>query len=252
VSTPREDRLRAELRREAAAHTPDRAAMLNRIAAARAHRAPRLRALRLAVAALAVAAVLGAGGVARWALSGDHHSPVAAPEPTSSAPPSSAPPSSSSPSSAPPSSAPPSSVPAGAVRGHPGDTKVEKGSLWSDGSVDPASTAAAARSVVTLKASAALTRLDLTIRVAQTPGLTSTGATAAGDFTTTVTHTPGAVLYRFVLRPGVRLTSGTYTFAARYSHAAGGRDAGGDTYEAFAADATHRSPHVYGNFYPAK
>jgi hypothetical protein len=130
---------------------------------------------------------------------------------------------------------------------------VQKGSLWSDGSVDPASTAAQARSVVTLKASAALTGLDLTIRIAVTPGLAPAGGvTAAAGVTATVTRAPDAVLYRFVLAPGRTLAAGTYTFTARYAHAAGGRDAGDDTYEAFTTDATRHSPHVYGNFYPTK
>jgi hypothetical protein len=275
------------MQRAAAAHTPDRTVMLNRIAAARARRTPRLRALQLAGAALAVAAVLGVGGFARWALAADHHAPTAGVVhalPSSPAAPtgslSATPPSSNSPLSGPASgsgsgSGSPSSEPAGAVRGHPGDTKVEKGTLWSDGSVDPTNTAASARSVVTLKASASLTGLDLTIRVAVTPGLTAMGTVTAssgtassgtassgtassgtassgtgGDFSTTVTRTPEAVFYRFVLRPGVTLEAGTYTFTARYAHAAGRRDAGDDTYEAFATDVTHRSPHVYGNFYP--
>src|SRR5688500_5293696 len=65
--------LRTTLRRLAAAHQPDRAALLHRIAQLRvatpvAERQPAGQTLRLAGSALAVATIVGVGGMARWAL----------------------------------------------------------------------------------------------------------------------------------------------------------------------------------------
>jgi hypothetical protein len=258
-----DDSLRSALRRAAAEHQPDRTVMLNRIAA---NRSGASRGTRMALSALAVVTVLLAGGVARWALADSHPSSpsppaaVAPPSPPAAvAPPPSATPSPSgapSPSlGSPPSSArashsPSRSGPASVVRGHPGDTQVEKGTLWSDGSVEPASTSTAGRSDVTLKASSPLSALDLTIRVTLTDGLASQGAVTVSGVRATVTKTGGALLYRFVLASGRTLPAGTYLLAGRYTHARGGRDAGQDTYEAYATDGLHKRPHVYGNFSP--
>ncbi|WP_173080721.1 hypothetical protein [Phytohabitans rumicis] len=208
--------------------------------------------------------MLGLGGIASWALAahtGPDTTPAAPPPatlpgttgsaaPGSAAPPTSRPPASRphSPTQAPsPSSASPSPS---RVRGHPGDTQVEKGSLWSDGSIEVAGTDVS-ESTVTLKAEADLTALDLTIRVVMTPGLGDQGAThdvTGGAITATVERRSGALLYHFVLREGTTLPAGTYRFTARYGHDGAGRDATDDTYEAFATDADRRRPHVYGNF----
>jgi hypothetical protein len=139
--------------------------------------------------------------------------------------------------------APPSASP---VRGHPGDTQVVKGSLRSDGSVT-----ASGRSRVTLEAGADLTELDLTIRVTNTPGLASSGfASSVDTVTATVQKQPDALVYHFALRPGATLTAATYTFTAEY--AGGARNAGDDTYEAYAFSIDHKRIHVYGNFGSAK
>ncbi|MEJ3745138.1 hypothetical protein WEI85_17810 [Actinomycetes bacterium KLBMP 9797] len=259
--------LRAELRRAAAAHEPDRTAMLNRIAANRgSRRTGRRQTVSLAAAAVAVAAVLGVGGIASALVA--HHAPDA--DPAASAP-ATAPVTSgaadSSPSesatSRPPAGRPPNPEPsssssspspqpsASRVRGHPGDTQVEKGNLWSDGSIVPAGTGVS-ESTVTLKAQVDLTALDLTIRVALTPGLADQGTTHAltsRDIIVTVERRSDALLYRFVLREGVRLPAGTYQFTARYGYEGQRRDAGDDTYEAYADDADRKRPHIYGNFH---
>jgi len=268
---PSEGALGSELRRVLAEREPDRTAILNRIAANRgSRRTGWAQTLRLAGSALAVATVLGLGGVASWALAA-----INSPDATPAAPPaesvpeaigSPSPSLSASPTSRPATSRPHSPVPSSsaaspstssssspsasrpAVRGHPGDTQVEKGSLWSDGSIDPAGTGASERSTVTIKAGVALTELDLTIRVALTPGLADQGATHDDTITATVERLPDALLYRFVLREGATLPAGTYAFTARYGHDGEGRDAGNDTYEAFSFDADHRRPHIYGNF----
>jgi hypothetical protein len=251
--------LRAELQWVAAEHEPDRTAMLNRIAANRAAGVPaRRQTLRLAAVGLAVTTVLGVGGVASWALASDHAPPSVLPPATgpvvisSATPvPSSSPtgkPATSHPHSTAPSTPPstvPTTDPTPEVRGHPGDTQVEKGSLWSDGSV-PAS----GRSTVTLKASAELTELDLTVRVVVTPGLTAQNADPVTGVTSTVEHQPGALLYHFVLNKGATLPAGTYTFVAPYATTS--HNAKDDTYEAFGTDIDHKRLHVYGNFFAAE
>lgn len=262
------DVLRHALRDELDSHTPDRTAMLNRIAANRAAAAtrPRGRFVRLAGSGLAVLLVLGLGGVAKWALAGQSPSSQS---PSGQSPPPAAAPATPSPSAtsevatatAPPdrsvttrapasvTSAPPASPTtpatpsAGPVRGHPGDTQTEKGSLWSDGSI-PSS----GRSEVTLKPGAALTELDLTIRVTLTSAtLSSSGLVTPDDaITATVTTEPGDLLYHFVMRKGATLPPGTYVFAAKYT--ATDRNAAADTYESYVTSVEHKRIHVYGNF----
>jgi hypothetical protein len=210
----------------------------------------------MAGASLAVVTVLGVGGVAKWALA-DDHGPVTAiaPAATESATPSpsvvattttpASRPVTSRPRTDAPPSTPPTSAPtpsASLVRGHPGDTQAEKGSLWSDGSITEAG-----RSEVTLKAGADLTELDLTIRVSPASGLTSAGFETPGDtVTATVTTEAGALLYRFVLKTGATMPAGTYTFTAKYT--ADERNAADDTYEAYATSVERKRIHVYGNF----
>jgi cytoskeletal protein RodZ len=247
-----DDFLRTELRQALDSREPDRTAMLNRIAANRAaepHR-PRGRVLRLAAAALAV---VGALGVAQWAVAATHGPEPAAPpalstpSPTRPSPrttPSSSPTTSAVPTrpaqKSPAASSAPAAVPAGPVRGLPGDTQVVKGSLSST-----AALTAGVGSSVTLTAQADLTALDLTIRV--TGDITPAGTSAQDGVTSSVVRQDGAVLYRFVLRDGATLAAGTYTFTAMY---AGDADQAQDTYEAYATSVEHKRIHIYGNFLP--
>jgi hypothetical protein len=250
-----DDLLRDSLHEALDAHTPDRTAMLNRIAANRAAGIrPRGRFLRLAGSGLAVLTVLGLGGVAKWALADQSPSTPAAPPPaTASATPSpstvatATAPTSRSVTSHPRAEAPPATTAptpsASLVRGHPGDTQVDKGSLSSTSAVS------AAGSTVTLKAAADLTELDLTIRMPNTPGLAPDGFDSPADtVTATVTKQSDALLYHFVLRAGSTLTAGTYTFTAKY--AGGARNTAGDTYEAYAFSVERKRIHIYGNFLP--
>ncbi|WP_155123713.1 MULTISPECIES: hypothetical protein [unclassified Actinoplanes] len=81
------------------------------------------------------------------------------------------------------------------------------------------------------------TALELTVRVVTTPYLSSSGfwsTIPADHLTTTVEQQPGALVYRFTLKPGTSLGAGSYTFAVQYHHAVGGRDPGRDTYRATA------------------
>ena len=263
-----EDFLRAELREALAGHRPDRTVMLNRIAANRAEEVrPRGRALRLAGAALAVTTVLGLGGVARWALADDEAPPPppvpAAPAPALSTPAVTPTPSPTpSPSRTAPSAteteietetetetgtAPPPSTTtteaAGRIRGLPGDTQVEKGTLRSAGARDGGTT------TVTMKPGADLTELDLVIRIARTGSLAPAGTSTdapAGDVTGTVERQGAALLYRFTLRTGATLPAGTYRFTAKHTGTTG--NASADTYDAYVFSVERKRIHVYGNF----
>jgi hypothetical protein len=241
-----ESELRAALRAEAAAHRPDREAMLDRITETAMRNRPARRPaprIRIAGAAVAVAAVLGGGGFAQWAMAGDGEpgpgpAPSPSPSVTVTAPPSPAPsatpttPESSSATSikASPSrrkskSAPPSSAAPG-----------ENTALWSDGSVAPDGDAQGS-SVVTIRTTERLTALEVTIRVARTPELVSRGGSQqvpGASVTSTETEEADALVYRFVLSSGDTMEPGTYTFSARYRYAEGGRDARGDAYRAVA------------------
>ncbi len=275
-----DDQLRSVLRAEAAIHQPDREAMLARITSAAMNdpasaRRPSSK-LRLAVVAGLVALFGGGGFAAQWALAGDSGKQDATPpvvsvpattEPVTTATPSAT--ATTSASAAPhtrppatgatttpataPATTPATGSPAGPVKGAPGNTRVEQGPLWSDGSIDPDSGDTQGASVITLKTSEKLTALTVTVRVAKTPGLTSRGGTKSvpgASVTTGVTDQPGALLYTFRLAPADEVAPGTYTFTAKYTYAAGGRDAGGDTYEAVATSAGGQSLDVYGNFFP--
>ncbi|MBO3742745.1 hypothetical protein [Actinoplanes flavus] len=259
-----DDGVRAALRSEAAAHQPDRAAMLDRISAAAmrdsgraSRRGPRVR---MAAVVAAVVVLFGGGGVGTWALANSIDRDEATPAPTvvpatteptpvESTPATTEPTPSRTtptrkPTSAAPSPTPPSPTP---TRGRPGGAPAEQGPLWSDGSVDPDSGDTSGASVVTLRTTAELRALEVVIRVARTDGLMSRGGTKStpgASVTATVTEEPGAFVYRFTLAPADTLAPGTYTFTAKYAHPSGGRDAGGDTYEA-----TSGALKVNGNFF---
>jgi hypothetical protein len=240
-----EDVVREELRRALEAREPDRTAMLNRIAANRAA-VPRRRsdALRLAGSALAVLAVLGIGAGARWALGDDPGTTnLQATNLPSTTLPATTLPATNLPATT--GTASTSPAPPAAVRGHPGDTQVEKGSLRSYSSVGDG------ESTVTLRPGAALTELELVIRVTLTPGLTDEGAThdaRGGRIETRVVREPDAIVFHFTLEAGDSLQAGKWTFTAHYRHDGTSRDASADTYEATTFSVERKHPHVYGNF----
>ncbi|MBW6437786.1 hypothetical protein KZ829_29025 [Actinoplanes hulinensis] len=255
-----EPELRAALRAEAAAHRPDREAMLDRITrtAMRNQVAKRPR-LRIAGAAVAVAAVLGGGGFAQWAVAGDGDpAPGPTPSVTVTAGPTPSGVASSSaigptgnPSSVPgrtPKSRPPSRSPSPSVA--TSGVAPAKSALWADGSVAPDGDSQAS-SVVTVTTGERLTALEVTIRIAKTDGLTARGGSQqvpGASVTSTVTEEPGTAVYRFVLSSGDTLEPGTYTFYARYTHATGGRDANGDSYAATATTGANVTENVSGDF----
>ncbi|MEV5343318.1 hypothetical protein AB0K93_33315 [Streptomyces sp. NPDC052676] len=275
------EELRARLREAAEAHQPDRARMLARIergmaeetrpAGHRAARPPVSGWLRVAGATAAVAGVLAVGGLAvASAVKSDDAPPqgtvaaTATPTPSREAtgtppafpadPSPSAPPTRREESGAPPSSRPPagpsSSAPAPPPAG-PG-AGVEDGPLWSDGSVDPHSNEFWAQSNVTVKTSQRLTALTVELRVAQTGGVSSTGAWRSlpeDDFELTVGERDGFLVYTWRLKEGRTVPAGEWVFAGQYDHERGGRDAKDDRYTA-TARAGSEDLAVAGDFAP--
>ncbi|MGC3003952.1 hypothetical protein ACPF8X_37655, partial [Streptomyces sp. G35A] len=120
---------------------------------------------------------------------------------------------------------------------------VEDGPLWSDGSVDPHSNEFWAQSNVTLKTSDRLTALTVELRIAQTGGVSSTGAWRSlpeEDFALAVDERDGFVVYTWTLKEGRTVEPGEWVFAGQYDHARGGRDAGDDSYTATATAGSQR------------
>ncbi|MFF9218529.1 hypothetical protein [Streptomyces viridosporus] len=258
------EELRARLQEAAGAHEPDRERMLARIERGmagparpdhRARRPPVFGWLRVAGATAAVAGVLAVGGYAvASAVKGDEApsqrhvavSPVPAPTPspeaTSRAPVPPVEPSTDAPDRPRDTGTPPAGppTPSGTVRPPAG---VEDGPLWSDGSVDPHSNEFWAQSNVTLKTTERLTALTVELRIAQTGGVTSTGAWRSlpeADFGLTVRERDGFLVYTWTLKEGRTVPPGEWVFAGQYDHARGGRDAGGDRYTATAAAGSQR------------
>ncbi|AQS70232.1 hypothetical protein [Streptomyces pactum] len=272
----RDEELRAKLHEAAGAHEPDRARILarvergmagqdqDRLAQHRATRPPLLGWARVAGATAAVAGVLAVGGYAVASAVKDDAppqrsvatspTPTPSPDGTPARPP--APPSGTASGSgtpdAPASSRPPTATATGTAR--PPASAVEDGPLWSDGSVDPHSNDFWAQSNVTLKTGEPLTALTVELRVAQTGGVTSTGAWRSlpeEDFTFTVEERDGFLVHRWTLKQGRTVPAGEWMFAGQYNHERGGRDAGGDRYTATAtATATSERLSVRGDFAP--
>ncbi|MEU0146877.1 hypothetical protein ABZ119_13100 [Streptomyces sp. NPDC006288] len=215
--------LRERLRAAAAAHRPDRERMLARIERgmaeeptarpARATRAP-VPWLRVAGAGVAVCGVLAAGALA--VASAGHEEPsegrqvAADPAPRG------------------PATAAPSP-------GRDGALPSAKGPLSSDGSVDPHSNRYWAQSNVTVEAAGPLSSLTVELRVALNGGVNTTGSWRSlpeGDFVVSEREEDGFLVYRWTLRSGRSVPTGTHTFAGQYNHAEGTRDAGRDDYTA--------------------
>ncbi|MFH8977398.1 hypothetical protein [Streptomyces sp. NPDC017890] len=274
----RDEELRTRLHEAAGAHEPDRARILARVERGmagrgqdrpghhRAARPPLLGWARVAGATAAVAGVLAVGGYAVASAVKDDAAPqrsvatseTPAPSPDATtgrapAPPAdptrSAPPGTRAPDTPAPSR-PPTAPGTGTAR--PPASAVEDGPLWSDGSVDPHSNDFWAQSNVTLKTGEPLTALTVELRVAQTGGVTSTGAWRSlpeGDFTFTVEERDGFLVHRWTLKQGRTVPAGEWMFAGQYNHERGGRDAHGDRYTATATAGSGQLS-VKGDFAP--
>ena len=246
------DELRARLHEAAEAHEPDRARILARVErgmtprARSGHRAtlpPVFGWVRVVSATAAVAAVLGVGGYAVASAVKDtpteqtvavSPTPSGSPDATSRPPSHSAAPPAPRTSASPRASATPSSTPkASATPVTPVPKGEEDGPLWSDGSVNPHSNDFWAQSDVTLKTSRQLTSLTVRLKVAQTGGVSDTGAWRSlpeSDFTQTVAEQDGFLVYTWTLKPGSEVAVGEWVFAGQYNHRQGSRDAKKDSY----------------------
>ncbi|MFR0356597.1 hypothetical protein [Streptomyces sediminimaris] len=243
------DELRARLRQAAGAHRPDRAGMLARIergmgeyGRAGHRRTPRpVRDwARVAGAAAAVVAMLTAGGYAVASAVRDGTparrqtvavSPTAAPAPRVDPTP--------APGRTPGPHADASGTPApGPTVSAPSATGETDGPLWSDGSVDPHGNDFWAQSDLTLRTGARLTSLTVRLRIAQTGGVSSTGAWRTlpeRDFDLTIGERDGFLVYTWVLKEGRTVPAGEWVFAGQYDHRRGGRDDRDDRYTVEAA-----------------
>ncbi|MFI6105889.1 hypothetical protein [Streptomyces sp. NPDC051310] len=260
------DELRARLHEAAGAHRPDRARILARLERgmaqedrprSRAARPPRFGWVRAVGVTAAVAGILAAGGYGVASVGNDEPpqqtvavpptpTPTATPTPTMHAtrapsPADPTPPVDPLPPDPTTSPSREPSAPSASPSGTPGAgapaAREEDGPLWSDGSVDPHSNEFWAQSNVTLKTREELTALTVELRIAQTGGVTSTGAWRAlpeDDFTLTVAEKDGYLVYTWVLKPGRTVPAGQWMFAGQYDHARGGRDARQDRYGATA------------------
>ncbi|MDN3021130.1 hypothetical protein [Streptomyces sp. S.PB5] len=250
------DELRARLHEAAGQHEPDRARILARVERGiaeetrpdhRATRPPVFGWVRVVSATTAVACALGIGGYAVASAVKDDGpqqsvattaTPEPSPDATSRAPSRTAEPSPerTRPESG-PSSTPTRQQPSATATAQPPVTApgAEDGPLWSNGSVDPHSNEFWAQSDITLKTSEELTALTVQLKVAQTGGVTSTGAWRSlpeTDFTLTTEEKDGFLVYTWTLKEGRKVPKGEWVFAGQYDHERGGRDAARDTYTA--------------------
>ncbi|MFF8382046.1 hypothetical protein ACF053_00070 [Streptomyces kanasensis] len=260
------DELRARLHEAAGAHRPDRARILARLERgmaqedlprSRGARPPRFGWVRGVGVTAAVAGILAAGGYGMAAVVDDEPeqqtvavppTPASTSTPTPSTDATGRVPSRVGPTPADPAPADPTpstsreprepsaSPPRTPDTGAPAAGE-QDGPLWSDGSVDPHSNDFWAQSNVTLKTREELTALTVELRIAQTGGVTSTGAWRSlpeADFTLTITEKDGYLVHTWVLKQGRTVPAGQWVFAGQYNHARGGRDARDDRYAATA------------------
>ncbi|MGY1501790.1 hypothetical protein ACW4TU_35270 [Streptomyces sp. QTS52] len=271
------DELRAGLHEAAEAYEPDRARILARVergmaagpeekrSRRRATRPPLLAWARVAGATAAVSGILAMGGYALASVVKSDETPAdptvsvsplptPSPDATSRAPVQPAPDPSGGgkarddePSSTPTPTPTPKASNTAAAQAAKG---TEDGPLWSDGSIDPHSNDFWAQSNVTIKTSKQLTALTVELKVADTGGVTSTGAWRAApedDFDLTVAERDGFLVYTWVLKEGRTVQPGEWVFAGQYDHTRGGRDAKDDTY-GVTAEAAGKQLAVKGDF----
>ncbi|MGW2569302.1 hypothetical protein [Streptomyces sp. NPDC001537] len=245
------DELRARLHETAEAHQPDRARILARIERGMSersrpdHRATRPQVwgwARVASATAAVAGMLAVGGYAVASAVKDDAppqrqtvsvppTPTPSPDATSRAP---VPPVERTPSTPRPSHKT-GNIPAGRPSASvltPAAGESD-GPLWSDGSMDQHSNDFWAQSNITLRTSRQLTAVTVQLKVAQTGGVSSTGAWRSlpeQDFDLTVGEQNGFLVYTWTLKAGRTVPTGEWVFAGQYNHQRGDRNTEDDTY----------------------
>ncbi|MDT0265177.1 hypothetical protein RM844_02615 [Streptomyces sp. DSM 44915] len=105
--------------------------------------------------------------------------------------------------------------------------------LSSEGAIDPGSGPYWSQSNVTLETSQPLTALAVELRVVAEDGMRPTGGwrtLPTDDFTLSVVHEGGDLVFRWELRPGAEVPTGSHVFAGQYDHDAGPRAAALDRY----------------------
>jgi hypothetical protein len=248
-----------QLHEAAEAYQPDRARILARMergaadAAVRHHTPSIARSWpKAAFTGLAIVGILATGGLA---VAGIVRTP--SPSNTAIAPAIPSPTAASRPtlSSRTTATSPALTIAPGSLRPTPpAGSRTQNGPLWSDSSIDPHSNVYWAQNNVTLKTIQPLTSLTVELRIAQTGGVRNTGSwqTLPGDdFTVTVQEIGGALVYRWVLKPGRTVPAGQHEFAGQYNHATGVRNAADDSYRVD-AQTSGGSAAVWGGFTPAR
>lgn len=246
--------LGSALRREAGRHEPDSARMRAMIEAAGRPRSGRAR-LRTAATSLAAAGTVVAITVVTWqGLSGLGH--------RDSTPPGSVAGGSASTSPAPhaatvrtgESGSAASGVPAprtGSASPATPRSSATHRFLTVSGAVTPNPNAYWTQENLTLRSKRRLVELAVSVRVARTDSVRSTGSwhdLPREDFELTVREEPEAVVYGFVLKHGRAVPPGKYTFAVQYDHAPGTRDGSLDTFTATATAERGDTANVHGGF----
>lgn len=212
--------LRTALQEEARRHIPDREAMLRRIEARRARRPGARIALQLAVAAAAVTAVVVPVTVLVASSADRPAATVSAPGP-------------------------------GGGETAPGTTTTAPLLLIASGRVNPHSNPWWSQNDLTLNFNRPVTRLEVTVRIKRTKGVRYAG----GWRTLPETHfdhthrvEDGALVYRWILRPGRVAWAGRHVFGIQYHHAEGRRSGEHDRYTITAVTEDGVSATVSGHF----
>ncbi|AUY53497.1 hypothetical protein [Streptomyces sp. CB01881] len=252
------------LREAAEAHQPDRARILARVERGAAgppvrHRTrsglrswPRAALTGLATAGILATGGLAVAGIARTPPSATVTTAPAAPSPIPTPTPTPTP--SAPPTAAAPAPAPATTSPAGPRPTPSASSRAQNGPLWSEGSIDQHSNVYWGQNNLALRTAQPLTSLTVELRIAQTGNVKDTGnwrTLPADDFTVTVQESGGALVYRWVLKPGRTVPAGQHEFAGQYNHAPGARSATSDGYRVDAQSAGG-SASVQGGFAPAR
>jgi hypothetical protein len=257
------EEINRRLREAAKAHKPNRARILARVERGVAdptvrHRTPSIARSwpRAAVVGLVAAATLATGGLAVAAIGGVPSLPAAAPTPAAPTSPVASPivtatptPPARTTTGPAPTTSPPSSRPTPSA-----SSRLRDGPLRSQGAMDAHSSIYWAQNNLTLETTRPLTSLTVEVRIAQTGDVRNTGnwqTLPSEDFTVTVQESGGALLYRWVLKPGRTVPAGQHEFAAQYNHATGVRKVKRDSYHVHART-TRDSSEVWGGFTPPR
>jgi hypothetical protein len=249
------------LREAAEAHEPNRARILARVERGAAdptvrHRTPSIARSgpRAAIVGLVAAATLATGGLAVAAIGGVPSLPAAAPTPAVSSPIVTSTPTPSARTTSTTTGPAPATTPSRSHPTPPAGSQFQDGPLWSQGSMDAHSTIYWAQNNLTLKTTQPLTSLTVELRIAQTGDVRKTGnwqTLPSEDFTVTVQESGGALLYRWVLKPGRTVPAGQHEFAGQYNHATGVRKVKRDSYHVH-AQSSGGSSAVWGGFTPPR